>query len=100
VIARWRELAVRLALGATRHEAFWTIIGPSVTAVSIGVVIGIAAAFVTARWIQSLLHGVGPADPVTFIAAPILLVIVGLTGATAAALKVLKADPATTLRAE
>jgi putative ABC transport system permease protein len=100
VIARWRELAVRLALGATRHEAFWTIIGPSVTAVSIGVVIGIAASFVTARWIQSLLHGVGPADPVTFIAAPILLVIVGLTGATAAALKVLKADPATTLRAE
>jgi putative ABC transport system permease protein len=100
VIARWRELAVRLALGATRQEALWTIVRPAATAVGTGVLSGISAALVMARWMQSLLHGIGPADPLTFVAAPMVLVIVGVTGAMAAAFKALKADPASTLRAE
>ncbi len=60
VIARWRELAVRLALGATRLEALSTIVRPAATAVGAGVLSGISAAFMMARWMQSLLHGVGP----------------------------------------
>lgn len=100
VATRWRELAVRLALGASARAALWTAIGPSAGAVGGGIAIGLVAAVIAARGMTSLLHGVGPADPSTLLMVPALFALVGLTAAWLAAARVLRADPATTLRSE
>jgi putative ABC transport system permease protein len=100
VAARWRELAIRLALGATRHEAVWTVIRPGAMALAMGVTIGIVAALGVGRWIGVLLHGVKPADPPTLLLVPILLCAVGLVAGLLAAARVFRADPAATLHRE
>ena len=100
VAGRWPELAIRLALGASRREAAWAAIRPGAVALAVGVTIGIAAALGTGRTMTALLHGVDPADPPTFVAVPVLLVVVGLVAASLAAVRVLRADPAATLRRE
>ena len=100
VATRWREIAIRLALGATRREATWTTMRPGAIAVAIGAAIGIAAARAAGRSMTALLYGVTPADPPTLLAVPVLLAIVGLAAASLAAARVLRADPAATLRGE
>ena len=100
VAGRWPELAIRLALGASRREAAWAVIRPGAVALAVGVTIGIAAALGAGRTMTALLHGVHPADPPTFVAVPVLLVVVGLVAASLAAARVLRADPAATLRRE
>jgi putative ABC transport system permease protein len=100
VSARWRELAVRLALGATHRQALATVLRAGLVALAAGVLTGVAIAVAAARWIASLLHGVDPADPLTLALVPLLLAIVGTTAATLAAVRVLRADPAATLRRE
>jgi putative ABC transport system permease protein len=100
VSARWRELAVRLALGAPRRGALWAVMRSSVAVVVIGMVLGLAAAIYMGRWMRALLHGIDPADPPTLIIGPLLLATIGLVAASLAARGVLRADPAATLRAE
>lgn len=100
VAARWRELAIRLALGATRREALWTVMRPGAIALGVGAIAGVTAALGGGRWMTALLHGVEPADPPTLVGVPVLLCVVGLAAASFAALRVLRADPAVTLRGE
>ena len=100
VAARWRELAIRLALGASRHTAMWAVIRPGAVALAVGVAVGVGAALGAGRTMTALLHGVDPADPPTFLAVPVLLAVVGLVAASLAAARVLRADPAATLRRE
>jgi putative ABC transport system permease protein len=100
VAARWRELAVRLALGATRREAVWTVIRPSAHVLAAGAGIGVAGAVSISPALGSLLHGIGPADLTTFVVAPLLLAMVGLLAAWLAARRVIRVDPAVALRSE
>jgi putative ABC transport system permease protein len=100
VAARRRELAVRIALGAGRRAALWSAMRPSAVAVSLGAIGGVSGALLAARWMQSLLHGVAPADPQAMLAAPLLLAVVGASASAAAAVRVLGTDPSTTLRSE
>jgi predicted permease len=100
VVSRWRELGVRLALGATRCEALWTVMRSSAMALSIGIAVGLIIAAVVAHGMKSLLLGVGPTDGVVLVSAPMLFVIIGLAASALAALRVLKADPAAILRVE
>lgn len=100
VVSRWRELGVRLALGATRREACWTVVRSSAMALGAGMLAGLVVACSIARALTSLLAGVGPADGVVFVAVPMLFVIIGLAASALAALPVFRADPAKILRAE
>ena len=100
VSARWRELAVRLALGASRGETLWTVIRPCAALLAAGSVLGIVGAASAGPALASLLRGVDPADAPTLIGAPLLLGAVGLIAALLAARRVLRADPATILRSE
>jgi predicted permease len=100
VASRWREVGVRLALGATRREALWTVMRSSATALSVGIVAGLIIASIVARAMKSLLLGVEPSDGLVLFSAPMLFVIVGLTASALAALRVMKAEPATILRVE
>jgi len=100
VSARWRELAVRLALGATRRDTLWTVVRPCAMVLAAGTALGLAGAVSVGPALASLLHGVRPADLPTLAVAPLLLAALGLVSALLAATRVLRADPAATLRSE
>jgi predicted permease len=100
VSARWRELAVRLALGGTRAAVLWTIVRPAAFALMMGIGIGVVASVGLGSWTASVFHDMAPADALTLTLVPLLLVAVGVAATSVAGWRVLRADPATTLRAE
>jgi putative ABC transport system permease protein len=97
---RRREFGVRMALGATSGDILRLVLGAGVRIAGTGAVIGVAAAALLTRALASLLFGVTPLDPVTFAAAPALLVITALVACVAPALRAVRVDPAVTLRQE
>jgi predicted permease len=100
VAARWRELAIRLALGASPRRALWTVVAPCAAVTMAGAALGVVGGLIAAPWLASLLHGVGPNDAVTIFTAPAILAAVGIFAAVLASARVLRAAPATTLRGE
>ena len=66
---RTREIGVRLALGATSQQIIAIVMGESVPVVAVGVVVGLAAALLLGRFLETLLFEVGPHDPVSVIVA-------------------------------
>jgi putative ABC transport system permease protein len=97
---RTRELGVRVALGATSTDILRLVVGSALKIAVSGVVIGLAAAAVLTRTLASLLFGVTPLDPVTFVAAPAVLVTTTLVASVAPAIRAIGVDPAVTLRQE
>ena len=97
---RTRELGVRLALGATGSQVMGTIVLPGLTIALAGVAIGSAGALATTRLMQSFIWGVEPTDPLTFLAVVATLLGVALIASVIPAMRVLRLDPAKTLRAE
>lgn len=97
---RTRELGIRLALGATAGQAIRAVVVPGVVLAGVGIVIGAGAAAAVTRLFQSFVWGVTPADPLTFAAVITLLLIIALVASLVPALRVLRLDPALTLRAE
>jgi len=100
VAARWRELAVRLALGASHYQALWTVLRPCALVLIAGAATGIAGAIAIAPRLAALLYQVEPGDVAVLTTAPVLLAGVGILAAAIAAIRVLHADPAATLRNE
>ena len=100
VSERRRELGIRLALGATGSRVMRDVVLPGVTLAGIGVVIGTAAAFVAVRLLQSFLWGVTATDPFTFAAVILTLLAVAFCASIIPAVRVLRLDPALTLRGE
>lgn len=100
VSERTRELGIRLALGATASQAMRSVVASAVLVVAVGVLLGSAAAVAAVRLLRSFLWGVAPTDPLTFAAAILVLLLVGVLGSVIPALRVLRLDPALTLRTE
>ncbi len=100
VSERTRELGVRLALGATGSQVMGNVVLPGLTIAVVGVAIGSAGALASTRLMQSFIWGVKPTDPLTFIAVVATLLGVALLASVIPAMRVLRLDPAKTLRAE
>jgi putative ABC transport system permease protein len=100
MVARWRELAIRLAVGASHWRAFWTVIRPCAVVLVIGAMLGVLGALSAGPALASLLHGVGRTDVWALGLAPMLLLTSGALAAVLAARRVLQADPSRTLRSE
>ena len=100
VTQRTREIGVRIALGAVPGTIVRLIVGSGARMVIAGAVIGLAVALALSGLLKSLLFGVGPRDPLTFIAAPALLVAVALIAAYVPARRAAKVSPMEALRAE
>jgi len=94
------ELGVRLALGATPLKMLLLVIRKGMALTLFGVVFGVFAAFALTRLMSSLLFGVGATDPLTFVAVPIVLLIVSLLACWIPARRASKVDPMTALRYE
>jgi len=98
VAQRKQELAVRIALGASRAHVLWLVLKQGFEMATFGAVIGLLGAWATQKLISGLLFGVSPVDPVTFAgAAFFLLAVAGIASAIPGA-RALGIDPARTLR--
>ena len=97
---RAREFSVRVAVGASAGDLLRLVLGGGLKLTAIGVAIGLAASAALVRSLATLLFGVPPLDPLTFIAAPAVLILVALLACLAPAIRALRADPVAALRAE
>ena len=100
VTERTREIGIRLALGATSGQTMRSIALPALVLTAIGIVAGLLVSTFAVTAVRSFVWGVSTTDPLTFTAAPAILLIVGAVAAVLPALRILRLDPAQTLRSE
>jgi putative ABC transport system permease protein len=100
VAQRTHEIGIRMALGAQRGDVLKLTIGQGLRLVVTGVIIGLAAAFVVSRVMSSLLFGISPTDPLTFITISLVLVSVAILASYIPALRASRVDPMFALRYE
>jgi putative ABC transport system permease protein len=97
---RTNEIGVRMALGARRHDILGMVIREGMAMTSLGIVVGVIGAVLLTRYLQSLLFGVEPTDPLTFLAVVVLFVAVAAGACFFPANRSMKIDPVRTLRHE
>jgi putative ABC transport system permease protein len=100
VSQRTQEIGVRMALGAQLASVRSMILGHTLKLTLIGVALGLAGAFVVARFLTSLLFGIGVYDPATFLGVAALLVAVALAASYIPARRAMRVDPIVALRYE
>jgi putative ABC transport system permease protein len=97
---RTNEIGVRLALGATRAEIVRLVLGRAAGLAASGIVIGVAGALATGRYLESILFQMSTRDPVIFIAVPLLLAAIALVATWVPARRAMKLDPAIALHVD
>jgi putative ABC transport system permease protein len=100
VAQRTQEIGVRMALGARPLHVLRLVFGQSMGMLLIGIVIGLAGAFLLTRWMQTLLFEVTATDPLTYISVIGLLAFVALLACYIPARRAAKVDPLIALRYE
>jgi putative ABC transport system permease protein len=100
VSQRTREIGIRVALGARSSAVLRLVMGQSARLSIAGVVIGLAGAMWTTRYLQGLLFGLTPLDPATFAAVALLFLAVATAASYVPARRATTVDPSVALRAE
>jgi putative ABC transport system permease protein len=100
VSQRTHELGIRMALGAQKRDVLKLILTQGMSLTLIGLGIGIAGAFTLTHFLSSLLYGVKPNDPLTFVAVALLLIVVAFGAGYIPARRAAKVDPMVALRYE
>jgi predicted permease len=100
VVRRTSELGVRMAIGAPKSGLRWMVLRESLTLLAIGISLGLPMSLAASRAIKAGLFGVDPADPLTLIAAVLLISGVLFAGAYIPARRATKIDPMVALRYE
>jgi putative ABC transport system permease protein len=100
VTQRTREIGLRMALGAQRTDVLRVIVGHGLRVFLLGLCIGVAGALVVTRWMSSVLFGVKPTDPLTFIVVALVLGTVAFLASYVPARRAMRVDPIVALRYE
>ena len=100
VSQRRREIGVRLALGARRADILALVVRQGGSLVAAGAAVGLLAAAASARVLERFLFGVATSDGLTFAAAPLVLVAVGLAACWLPGRRATRIDPMQALRVE
>jgi predicted permease len=100
VSRRTREIGIRAALGAQNRDVLRLVGSQGIVLMLVGILFGIVAAAGVTRSLGSLLFGVKPSDPATFLAVSGLLMLVGLLACYIPARRATRVDPMVALRYE
>jgi putative ABC transport system permease protein len=98
VVSRTAELGVRLALGATPRRLHREVLGQAGRLVGWGIGIGAAMSLLLAPALTTFLAGLSPADPIAFVAAAAVLILVTAVASHLPARRVARVDPVVALR--
>jgi putative ABC transport system permease protein len=100
VSRRTHEIGVRMAMGARREDVLRLVVGQGFKLAMVAVAIGIIGAWALVRTLSSLLYGVRPLDPLTFVVAALALTAAALLATYLPARRATKVDPIVALRHE
>jgi len=100
VSQRTREIGIRMALGASHNSVLRLVVGQGLVLSAAGVAIGVTASFFLTKFMATLLFGVSPTDPMTFVAISALLIGVSIVASVIPARRAMKVDPMVALRYE
>jgi putative ABC transport system permease protein len=98
VAQQTREIGIRMALGAQRSDVLKMTIKQGLKLVGLGLVIGLAAAFVLTRVMATLLFGISATDPLTFITISFVLLVVAMVASYIPSVRAMRVDPMVALR--
>ena len=98
ITQRRHELGIRLALGATAAADHRGVMRPGILLSIAGIGTGLGMSLVAVRFLRSMLWGVRETDPLTFVSTAGILLVVAALASLAPALRILRLDPADTLR--
>lgn len=98
VTQRSSEIGIRMALGASAGDVFRLVVGQAVKIVAIGLGAGVVVALAGSRLLRSLLYGVAPTDPWTFVAISALIGTIALVASYIPARRATRADPLVAIR--
>lgn len=100
VSQRTREIGIRMALGARAGDVLVMVLAGAARVMAVGVGVGLVAAALVARALDSMLYGIGGLDPVTFIAVPVVIGLAGMLAGAVPALRAARVDPASSMRVD
>jgi putative ABC transport system permease protein len=100
VVTRTQEIGVRMALGAQRSQVLGLILRKGIMLTGIGVALGVIASAASARYLQSMLFGIEPLDPLTFVAVALGFTAVAAAASYLPARHATRVEPVVALRSE
>ena len=100
VSQRVKEIAIRIALGASRREVHSMVLLQGLRPAILGIAIGIPAAIAVSRVLRGFLFDVGPMDALTFTVVPLLMLTVTVLASSVPALRATRVDPTIGLRVD
>jgi putative ABC transport system permease protein len=100
VARKTHEIGIRVALGANRAAVLRMVIRQGITLTLIGLAIGVVATPGITRLVSSMIFGVTPYDPATFIAVAAILILVAAAACYVPARRAMRVDPMVALRHE
>ena len=95
---RTKEIGVRMALGAQKFDVLRMVLKDGARMTLIGIVLGVLGALALTRLMRSMLYGVRPTDPLTFICVAALLCAIAMLACYVPARRAMKVDPMEALR--
>jgi putative ABC transport system permease protein len=100
VTQRYKEIGIRIALGATRQNILQLILSRTLKLTTAGILAGLIAAFFLSKFLSTILFGITVHDPVTFVTVPACLIVIALLAGYLPARRATRVDPVTSLRYE
>jgi ABC-type antimicrobial peptide transport system permease subunit len=97
---RTREIGVRIALGAESATVLRMVLVQGMKLALLGVTLGLAASLALTQIMKSMLYGVTPSDPLTFLSVTAMLVVIALAACYIPARRAMRVDPMVALRDE
>jgi len=100
VLHRTGEIGLRMALGALPGQVLWMVMRESLLLTGLGVAVGLLAAYGSSRFIQAMLFGLSPTDPLTYGIVALLLIVVAMLASLIPAHRAAGVEPMIALRNE